>query len=175
MNILIIEDEPKIVSFLKKGLTENGYEVEVAYDGQLGIKLATSKKFDIILLDVIIPFINGYEVCRRVWEYDQRVAILMLTALGSTDGKIQGFETGADDYLVKPFDFKELLARIKSLVKRSKGELNFSSAQLRVADLILDLHKKNAKRGDKETEMTAKEYLLFELLMKKEGRVYLQR
>jgi len=170
VRILIIEDEPKVVYFLKKGLTEQGYEVEIAYDGKIGAQLGSRGGFDLILLDVILPLQNGYETCKAIRETDQQVAILMLTALGTTDDKLQGFDCGADDYLVKPFDFKELLARIRSLTKRRNFE-QIGIKQLKVADLVLDLNKKSAKRGDIQIELTAKEFLLLELLMRNKGRV----
>ena len=119
MKILIIEDEPQVVEFLKKGLTEKGYETVVAYDGQMGERLASKGEFDFIILDVILPVLNGYELCKRIREKGLQVPVLMLTALGTTDDKVTGFDAGADDYLVKPFEFAELLSRIKALTKRT--------------------------------------------------------
>jgi DNA-binding response OmpR family regulator len=170
MKILIIEDEPKVVDFLKKGLEEQGYETDVAYDGQMGEKLALRNVYDIILIDVVLPYINGYELCRRIRVKNQHVPILMLTALGTTDDKIAGFDAGADDYLVKPFEFLELLARIKSLTKRGSGIIQ-TSKLIKVADLELDLDKKTARRRDKTIELTAKEFALLEFLMINKGRV----
>jgi two-component system copper resistance phosphate regulon response regulator CusR len=170
MKILIVEDEPKVVDFLKKGLEEQGYETEVAYDGQMGEKLALRNVYDIILIDVVLPYINGYDLCRRIREKNQQVPILMLTALGTTDDKITGFDAGADDYLVKPFEFLELLARIKSLTKRGSGIIHTSNL-IKVADLELDLDRKIARRGNKAIELTAKEFTLLEFLMKNKGRV----
>lgn len=170
MKILIIEDEPKVVNFLKKGLSEQGYQVEFAYDGQLGARMALNNDFDVILLDVVLPLQNGYETCKKIRAENQNVGILMLTALGTTDDKLLGFDCGADDYLVKPFDFKELLARIKSLNKRRSGGVQQQNC-LKVADLVLDMNKKSAKRENQTIELTAKEYLLLELLMKNKGRV----
>lgn len=170
MEFLLIEDEPKVASFIKQGLEEQGYKVEVAYDGLTGEKLAITQKFDLILLDIILPFLNGIEVCKRIRAVKPDVPILMLTALGTTDDKITGFDAGADDYLVKPFEFKELLARIKSLTKRmsaSEGKRNV----LKIADLELDLDKKMAYRGKRKIELTAKEFLLLEFLMNNRGRV----
>lgn len=170
MKILVVEDEPKVVAFLKTGLEEQGHEVSVAYDGYMGEKLANRDSFDIILLDNIIPNMNGFELCRKIREKNQQVAILMLTALGTTDDKVEGFDAGADDYLVKPFEFKELLARIKAITKRSQGIIQ-SSNKLKVADLELDIDKKQAKRGDKQIELTAKEFALLKYLMVNKGRV----
>jgi len=170
MKILIVEDEPKVVDFLKKGLEEKGYEAEVAYDGQMGEKLALRNVYDIILIDVVLPYINGYDLCKRIREKNQQVPILMLTALGTTDDKIAGFDAGADDYLVKPFEFLELLARIKSLTKRGSGIIQTSNL-IKVADLELDLDRKIAIRGNRTIELTAKEFTLLEFLMKNKGRV----
>jgi DNA-binding response OmpR family regulator len=170
MRILIIEDEVKVVDFLKKGLSEAGYDVEAAFDGQMGYRLAVTKPFDLIILDVILPVMNGFEVCRKIRESNAAIPILMLTALGTTDDKLDGFNAGADDYLVKPFQFMELLARIKALSKRSPAGY-MSVHSLKVADLELDLNKKTAQRGNLSIELTAKEYNLLEYLMRNKGRV----
>ncbi len=170
MKILLVEDEPKVVEFIKKGLEEQGYETEVAYDGQMGERLALKGKYNLIILDVILPYINGYELCKRIRDKGMQVPVLMLTALGTTDDKISGFDAGADDYLVKPFEFAELLARIKALSKRSSGLIQ-TSGLIKMADLELDLNKKTARRGDKSIELTAKEFALLEFLMKNKGKV----
>lgn len=170
MKILIIEDEPKVVEFLKKGLEEHGYETDVAFDGQIGERLALKGDHDIIILDVILPYKNGYEVCKAIREKDQSIPILMLTALDSMDDKIAGFDSGVDDYLVKPFEFVELLARIKSLLKRSKGVLE-TSRTIKVADLELNLDTRMARRGNNLISLTAKEYSLLEFLMRNKGKV----
>jgi two-component system, OmpR family, copper resistance phosphate regulon response regulator CusR len=170
MKILLIEDEPQVVEFLKKGLAEKGYETEVAYDGQMGERLASKGDFDLIILDVILPNINGYDLCKRIREKGLQVPVLMLTALGTTDDKVSGFDAGADDYLVKPFEFEELLARIKALTRRSSGLLQTSKV-IKIADLTLDLYKKSATRQDKSIDLTGKEFELLEFLMKNMGRV----
>jgi two-component system, OmpR family, copper resistance phosphate regulon response regulator CusR len=170
VKILIIEDEPKVVAFLKKGLEEQGYITSVAYDGQMGERLATKDDFDLIILDVIIPQVNGIELCRRIREKNVQVPILMLTALGTTEDKVSGFDAGADDYLVKPFEFRELLARIKALTKRGSAVVQ-SSRTLRIADLEIDLDRKNARRAGNTIELTAKEFSLLEYLMRNAGRV----
>lgn len=170
MKILIIEDEPKVVDFLKKGLEELGYETAVAFDGYIGEKLATRESFDLILLDVIIPGINGVELCKKIREKDEQVPILMLTALGTVEDKVDGFDAGVDDYLVKPFEFKELLARIKALTKRASGVIQ-SSKIMKAGDLELDLNKKIAKRAGKTIELTAKEFALLEYFMINKGKV----
>jgi two-component system copper resistance phosphate regulon response regulator CusR len=170
MRILIIEDEVKVVDFLKMGLGEAGYDVEAAFDGQMGYRMAVRNSFDLIILDVILPIMNGFEVCSKIREKDVAVPILMLTALGTTDDKLDGFNAGADDYLVKPFEFKELLARIKALSKRSSAGY-MAGNSIKVADLELDLNKKTAQRGSNTIELTAKEYSLLEFLMRNKGRV----
>ena len=170
MKILIIEDESQVVEFLKKGLTEKGYETEVAYDGQMGERLASRGDFDFIILDVILPNINGYDLCKRIREKGLQVPVLMLTALGTTDDKVSGFDAGADDYLVKPFEFAELLARIKALTKRTSGLIQTSKV-IKIANLTLDLNKKSATRRDKSIDLTGKEFELLEFLMKNMGRV----
>lgn len=170
MKILLVEDEPKVVEFIKKGLEEQGYEVDIAFDGQLGERQALKGSYDIILLDVILPLVNGYELCKKIREKNQNVPIIMLTALGTTDDKIEGFDSGADDYLVKPFEFKELIARIKALTKRASGIIQTQNT-LRIADLVLDIDKKIAIRFGNSIELTAKEFALLEFLMKNKGRV----
>jgi len=170
MKILVVEDETKVADFIRKGLEENGYSVEVAYDGQMGERLALRNNYDILLLDIVLPLINGYELCKRIREKKPLVPILMLTALGTIDDKLSGFDSGADDYLVKPFEFNELLARIRALMKRSTGILHTPSI-LKVADLELNLDKKMARRGNESIELTAKEFSLLEFLMKNKGRV----
>jgi two-component system copper resistance phosphate regulon response regulator CusR len=170
MKILVVEDEPQVVEFLKKGLLEKGYETEVAYDGQMGERLALKGDFDLIILDVILPVINGYDLCKRFREKGLQVPVLMLTALGTTEDKVSGFDAGADDYLVKPFEFEELLARIKALTKRSSGLIHTSKV-IKIADLVLDLNKKSAIRRDKRIDLTGKEFELLEFLMKNTGRV----
>jgi DNA-binding response OmpR family regulator len=174
LKILIVEDEPKVLQFIEQGLKENGYEVDIAYDGFCGEKLAFSKKYDIIVLDIIIPLLNGLELCKKIRKTDNDVKILMLTALGSIEDKLEGFVAGADDYLVKPFDFLELLARIKSLSKRSSQQTdNIKKTQniLKVADLELNTDNKRVKRGGEEISLTAKEFALLEFLVINKNRV----
>lgn len=173
MNILVVEDEQKVAAFLKNGLEEQGYSVDLAYDGLMGEKLALQKEYHVILLDVILPIMNGLDVCRQIRKQRPSVPILMLTALDTTDDKITGFDAGADDYLVKPFEFKELLARIKALSKRAaiSAEGESKTHLLSVGDLQLDLDKKVALRGGNVISLTAKEFALLEFLMRNKGRV----
>ncbi|AEV33040.1 response regulator with CheY-like receiver domain and winged-helix DNA-binding domain [Owenweeksia hongkongensis DSM 17368] len=170
MKLLIVEDEPKVAAFLNQGLSEQRFETDVVYDGQMGLKMAQRNSYDIILLDIIIPYINGIELCKSIKETHPDVPIIMLTALGTTDDKLTGFDAGADDYLVKPFEFKELLARIRALLKRSTGQMSVGN-KIKVADLELDLDKKRALRNEKVIELTAKEFSLLEYLMRHKGRV----
>lgn len=170
MRILIVEDERKLASFLKKGLIENNFEADIAYDGKNAEKLIKQNEYDLIILDIILPDISGLKLCEKFKQQNPRRPVLMLTALGTTDDKVSGFDAGADDYLVKPFEFRELLARMRALLKRFSDMIE-SSKKLVVADLELDLDKKVARRGDKVIELTAKEFLLLEYLMKNSGRV----
>ncbi len=171
--ILFIEDEPKVAASLKKGLEENGFEVDLAPDGAVGRHLASQKSYDLILLDVNLPFVNGYEVCRSIRASDTQVPIIMLTARGTVDEKISGFDAGADDYIVKPFDFRELLARIRVFLKRrSQGTAEMSeSLVLRVADLELNTASQAVSRRGMPIELTAKEFALLEFLIRCNGRV----
>lgn len=170
LSVLVVEDEPKVSAFIKNGLEENGCVVDVAYDGQMGEKLALSNDYQIIILDIIIPHMNGLELCKKIKTSKPSTPIIMLTALGTTDDKVTGFESGADDYLVKPFEFKELLVRLKALTRRSFTVSEVSN-KLKVADLELDLNKKVALRGGKTIELTAKEYSLLEYFIRNKGRV----
>ena len=174
LKILIVEDEARVLQFIKQGLEENGFEIDFAYDGECGRKLALSKKYDVIILDIIIPNLNGLELCKKIREIDKTTKILMLTALGTLNDKLEGFEAGADDYLVKPFDFPELLARIKSLLKRNNitgDDTKNLEHIIKVADLELNTHTKRVKRGEKEIALTAKEYALLELLVLNKNKV----
>lgn len=170
MKILIVEDEPKVASFIRKGLEESNYEAHVSYDGPTAEKLALQYRYDLFILDIIIPGINGLDLCKRLKKIHPNVPVLMLTALGTTDDKISGFDAGADDYLVKPFEFRELLARVKVLLKRAKHSHDTVN-RLVVADLELDLDKKSAHRGNSDIDLTAKEFSLLEYFMRNTGRV----
>ncbi len=168
--ILLVEDEPKVAEFLKKGLEENDFFVDVAFDGHIGRKMALGKRHNLVILDVNLPYMNGYELCKELREKNVDVPVLMLTALGTTDDKVTGFEAGADDYLIKPFEFMELLMRVKSLLKRSSGGQPVTDV-LKVADLELNLDKKTVKRAGKKIDLTAKEFALLEYLMRNKGKV----
>jgi DNA-binding response OmpR family regulator len=171
MKILVVEDEQKIADFLIEGLVEQNYTVDYAADGQKGAQLAIKNQYDVILLDVIIPVMNGVELCKLIKSNTPDTPVLMLTALGTTEDKLIGFDAGADDYLVKPFEFKELLARIKALTRRSQNSEQPKN-MLKVADLILALDKKIAFRSEKMIALTAKEFSLLEFLMRNKGKVF---
>ncbi len=169
MKILVVEDEVKVANLLKNGLEENNYEVTVAHDGMEGKQLALQQKFGLVILDLNLPKLSGYEVSKSIRETNGSLPILMLTALGTTDDKLQGFEMGADDYLVKPFEFRELLARIKAILHRA-GNGN-ASRILKVADLEMNLDNKSVKRGNQKIELTAKEFALLEYFIQNKGKV----
>jgi DNA-binding response OmpR family regulator len=171
MKILITEDEIDIANFLKKGLEENGHETMIAYDGKMALKLAMDIDFDLILLDVILPQMNGLEVCQRLRDdLDFKKSIIMLTALGTTDDVVSGLNNGADDYLTKPVKFRELLARVEA-VQRRVDNSSQRSKKLEAGDLSLDLDKKEVIRNNQEISLTAKEFNLLTYLLKNKGRV----
>lgn len=170
MKVLVVEDEPKLASFVRKGLEEQSCEVDVAFDGQVGRNMALNKPYDVIIMDINLPKMNGFDVVQSIRQEQNRTPVLMLTAMGSVDDKLTGFEAGADDYLVKPFEFRELMARLRALTKRS-SDAGMQSNLLKVADLELDLNEKIARRSSKRIELTAKEFGLLEYLMRNRGRV----
>lgn len=160
-----------MASFIKRGLEEQQYDVSVAYDGETGLRILDGNSFDIIILDVILPKLNGVEVCNIIREkLKLSVPVLMLTALSSTEDIVKGLETGADDYLTKPFKFKELLARIKALMRRADGNVSTSS-QLEFDGVVLDLHQKTCIREGRTIHLTSKEFSLLEYFMRHPNRV----
>ena len=167
---LIVEDEEKVASFIKKGLFTQGYNSEIASTGHEALALFESHKVDLVILDIGLPDMSGLEVCEQIRRTNAQIPVLMLTALGSVSDKLSGFEVGTDDYLVKPFDFMELLVRIKALLKRTNENMP-SDDILKVADLELNLHQKVAIRAGKVIALTAKEFSLLEYLMRNRGRV----
>jgi len=170
MRILIVEDEPKVASFIKKGFEENHFDADTAYDGLSAEKLAQQYKYDLYILDIIIPVINGLDLCRKLKKINANIPVLMLTALGTTDDKLSGFDAGADDYLVKPFEFRELLARVKVLLRKTSQPVETAN-KIVAGDLELDLDKKVARRSDVPIELTAREFSLLEYFMRNSGRV----
>ena len=170
MQLLLIEDEPKIAAFIQKGLNENGYGLTIAYDGKLGLKMALQGEYDLIILDIMLPALSGLDICKQIRLAGINTPVLMLTALGTLDDKVHGLRQGADDYLVKPFHFKELVARIEALTRRSHQQ-PVAINTLQVADLVLDRNRKFAQRDGKEIVLTAREYALLELFMKNTNRL----
>jgi DNA-binding response OmpR family regulator len=168
--VLIIEDEQKMAQMLKRAFEEEAYEVDVANDGYVGKKLAIENEYDAIILDIDLPLLNGYEVCKEVRKQNQSVPILMLTAFGAMDNKLAGFEAGIDDYITKPFEFKELLARVKVFIKRKGNDVD-TKQLLRVANIEMNLYAKTVNRGGKEITLTSKEFQLLEYFMRNVGRV----
>lgn len=171
MNILLIEDEPRLAELIKRGLEEQSYRVTMAFDGQMGKKLAFSTTYDLIITDIILPKINGLDLCKEIRQSKPDVPIIMLTALGTTDDKVEGFDAGADDYLVKPIDLRELYVRIRVLLKRNAGKTKEQGFILNYADLVMNLHDHTIKRGGKEIDLTPKEFRLLEYMMRHPERV----
>ena len=169
--ILIIEDETKVAKAIQQGLQENNLQADVAYDGLMGKKMALSGQYQLIILDLNLPQLNGYEVCKEIRQYNARIPIIMLTALGAMEDKIQAFGTGADDYMVKPFDFRELLARVQVFLKRSAGTTADAQQIMKVADLEIDNQGKTVKRAGQQITLTAKEFALLVYLVRNKGRV----
>lgn len=169
MKILLVEDEAKVASFIKQGLVEQSYTVDVASDGVEGERLARENEYDVLIVDIMLPRKSGFSLVRSVRTFHESVPILLLTALDTTDDKVQGFDAGADDYLVKPFEFRELLARLRALMRRKSDQSN--AAALQVADLTMDLRSRTVNRGGKQIELTAREYALLEFLMRNRKRV----
>lgn len=172
MHILVIEDEQRVAELIKKGLEEHGFQITLVYDGEMGKKLSLSKEFDLILMDIILPKINGIDLCREIRSSRPDIPIIMLTALGTTDDKVEGFDAGANDYLVKPFDFRELHARIRALTNRVQHNNTFNQGFiLRFADLEMNLQTKIVTRNNEVIDLTPKEFRLLEYMMKNAQRV----
>jgi DNA-binding response OmpR family regulator len=172
MKVLLIEDEVRVSSFIKKGLEEQGEEVVQAFDGQSGLKLALQHSFDVIILDVVMPIMNGIEVCDKLKNHHQiNTPILMLTALGTTEDIVTGLDSGADDYLPKPFKFRELLARLNALTRRTTSGKVSKDDTLGVKDLEMNLVTKEVLRNNQKIKLTAREFKLLEYLLKNKNRV----
>jgi DNA-binding response OmpR family regulator len=168
MRILLVEDDPRIANFVAKGLREQAYAVDVAASGEGALYQASINTYDLAILDVMIPAPDGFEVCRRLRQSGLRFPILMLTARDATDDRVHGLDTGADDYLTKPFEFRELLARLRALLRRS-GDLRPN--RIAIEDLVLDPAEQTAARGGRQISLTTKEYALLEYLARNAGRV----
>jgi len=169
MNILIVEDEPKTGAYLKLGLTQAGFTAHVAADGWEGLRLARTQEYDLVLLDVMLPGLDGWEVIRGIRLANKDVPVLFLTARDEVDDRVKGLELGADDYLVKPFAFPELLARIRTRLRR--GQAVQPLDKLSVADLEIDLLRRRVVRAGRKIELTPKEFALLELLVRRTGEV----
>jgi two-component system copper resistance phosphate regulon response regulator CusR len=169
LQILLVEDEPKIARSLADQLQENNYKVNIAYDGMVAEKLFNQNTYDLVILDINLPLKNGLELCKIFREKTKNIPIIMLTALGEIQDKLDAFELGADDYLVKPFHFKELLARIKVFIKRTDVSENFDES-IMIADLEINFSRKEVNRGGKSLQLSAKEYGLLEVLARARGR-----
>ena len=169
--ILLIEDEQRIAELIKRGLEEQGFDITVAYDGLMGEKLAILNNYDLVITDIILPNINGIELCKLIKSIKPDMPIIMLTALGTTDDKVEGFDAGADDYLVKPFELRELYVRIRVLLKRLNNKPNAQGFILKYADIEFNLHTKIVKRNGKEIQLTPKEMKLLEYMMQNTERV----
>lgn len=168
-NILIVEDEKRVAEILQNQLSDSGFKVEVAYDGYIGKQLIEKNSYNLIILDISLPLINGYDLCKEIRKTNSKVPIIMLTAFGTTDNIVAGFDVGADDYVVKPFDFRELLARINALIKRS--DTVRLADKLKIANLEMDLKTKSVKRGNKKIELTSKESLLLETFLRNRDKL----
>ncbi len=170
MKILVVEDEEKVAMFIKKGLEEEGFQVDIAFDGTTGEEKILHNKFDVIILDIMLPGKDGNEVLKSIRDKGIDTPVIMLTAKDQVSDKIDSFELGCDDYLTKPFSFEELLLRIKAILKR-KGLSEDKEVVLTFSDLKLDIIKRKAYRDNKEVELTTKEFALLELLMKNPNKV----
>lgn len=168
MRILVVEDEHKIASAIKKGLEQERFAVDIAYSGVEGFDLAATEDYDCIILDLMLPEMDGFEFCRRLRQEKIQTPILILTARGNLDDKVQGLELGADDYLTKPFSFEELLARVRALIRRPR---NLVDPVLKVADLELDTNSFEVKRGKRKILLSKKEYAVLEYLMRNKDKI----
>jgi two-component system, OmpR family, copper resistance phosphate regulon response regulator CusR len=170
MKILLVEDDLKISTFVKIGFESHDCQIDIAFDSSMGERLAFTRKYDVIILDVVIPGITGFDLCKRIRNNNILTPILMLTSLDTEDDKLTGFDCGADDYLTKPFSFRELHARINALNRRNREAI--VNPVLMVADLELDSISRTVKRGNKELNLTATEYKILELLLNGKGKVF---
>ena len=169
-SILIVEDEKRVADLLKAGLEEASYNVCVAYDGAMGLRLFQSTDFDLVISDIVLPKLDGFELCREIRQRNPDIPIIMLTALGSTDDKLEGFDSGADDYMVKPFDFRELHARIKVLMRRG-ARTEKRCDRLTYADIVIDLDKHNVSRAGIDIRLTPKEFNLLVFMVENAEKV----
>ena len=171
MTLLIIEDDLRVAELLQRGLAENGFTTTLAYDGISGKKLALQNDYDLIITDIILPKMDGIDLCKQIRQAKPNMPIIMLTALGTTDDKVEGFDAGADDYLVKPFEMRELIVRIRALLNRRDTNSNASGVILNYADLEMNLHSKMVKRNGHDINLTPKEFKLLEYMLQNPERV----
>jgi DNA-binding response OmpR family regulator len=172
LQILVVEDDARVSELICRALREQGWQTVAAFDGEQGAEKAEQQNFDLVILDIILPKIDGVSLCKRLREQQQQLPIIMLTALGTTDDKLEGFDAGADDYLVKPFDMLELLARVRALLKRGKAQSSSSQAEtLFFADLSMDMRSKCVNRAGKNIELTPKEFALLRYMLENAERV----
>ena len=171
MRLLVVEDEVKLAQYLHKGLSENGHVVDVAHDGIEGRRLATGGEYDLVLLDLMLPGVDGFGVLAALRAEGRHTPVLMLTARDKVEDRVRGLEQGADDYLVKPFAFSELLARVGALLRRGGPSGAQPAIELRLADLELDLLGRKATRGEQRLDLTAKEFNLLALLLRRRGQI----
>lgn len=169
--ILIVEDEKRVADLLKIGLEENGYQTMVAYDGAMGLRLFQSNSFQLVISDIILPKLDGFELCKEIRKVNERIPILMLTALGSADDKLEGFDAGADDYMVKTFDFRELNARVKVLLKRNAETVVRPPEQITYADLSVNLNLREVRRNNIAIKLSPKEYNLLLYMLENAEKV----
>ena len=169
ITILIVEDEQRLAEILKKQFEDFGFRTEIALDGYVGKQLIEKNNYNLIILDINLPLINGYELCMEIRKSNSKIPIIMLTALGTTDNKITGFDAGADDYVIKPFDFRELLARVNVFLKRSETSIQLE--KLTIADLEMDLNTKSVIRAHKKIDLTPKEASLLETFLKNKEKL----
>jgi DNA-binding response OmpR family regulator len=171
MKVLLVEDEAALASMLNKGLKEAGYEVTVAPDGLIGHEMATKNQFDVMILDIMLPGLNGIQLCKQLRRQQIDTPILMLTALGTTENIVAGLDSGADDYLVKPFHFAELEARLRTLMRRTSNGSNNQSDVLQIGSLALNTSTRSASLNGEPVTLTATEYRLLEFMLHNRGRV----
>lgn len=169
--ILIIEDERKIADTLKFGLSEHGYQVEAAYDGSIGLRIFMAYDFDLVILDINLPGINGFDLCKMIREKNSKIPIIMLTSMSRLDDKIEGYDAGADDYMVKPFEFKELLMKIRAQLKHVMNQHLPVGNYLKADDLEMNLDTMDVMRGGNKINLTAKEFQLLEFMLRNKNRV----
>lgn len=169
VTMLIVEDEQRLADVLKKQFEEHGFAVDIASDGYIGKQSVAAKPYNLIILDINLPLINGYDLCEEIRKTNSEIPIIMLTALGTSDNKILGFEVGADDYVLKPFDFRELLARVNVFLRRT--DINYNTDKISIADLEMDLKTKAVTRAQNKIDLTAKESLLLETFLKNKEKL----